>query len=81
LKDAKGRAVIRVRLNRLAQGNLGDCKPVGNGLHELRIDFGPGYRIYFAEDGPSLILLVGGDKNSQARDIREAKEYWRDYNA
>lgn len=80
LRDARGRGVIRVRVDRLAGGNFGDCDSVGEGVHELRIDFGPGYRVYFAEDGPKIvILLLGGDKASQTRDIRTAKKFWREY--
>jgi putative addiction module killer protein len=56
LRDAKGRARIRVRLDRIEQGNLGDCKSVGEGVRELRVDIGPGYRVYFAEDGPVIVL-------------------------
>jgi putative addiction module killer protein len=81
LRDAKGRAVIRTRLNRIQDGNFSNCEPVGEGVHELKIDFGPGYRVYFGEDANLVILLLGGDKSSQDRDVRAAKEYWRDYNA
>lgn len=80
LRDAKGRAVIQVRLDRLEQGNPGDCKPVGEGVLELRVDFGPGYRVYFAEDGSAIVLLlVGGDKGTQSKNIKNAKRYWKDY--
>jgi putative addiction module killer protein len=80
LRDAKGRAQIQVRLDRLEQGNLGDCKPVGDGVRELRIDFGPGYRVYFAEDGPRIVLLlVGGDESTQTKNVRAAKRFWQDY--
>jgi putative addiction module killer protein len=80
LRNARDRARIRVRLDRAEQGNLGDSKAVGAGVRELRIDFGPGYRIYFAEDGPViLLLLIGGDKSTQTKDIRKAKEYWQEY--
>jgi putative addiction module killer protein len=65
----------------VSQGNLGDCEPVGEGVSELRIDIGPGYRVYFGEDGDDVILLGGGDKSTQAADIKSAKERWRDYNA
>jgi putative addiction module killer protein len=66
--------VIASRLDRLAFGNAGDVKPVGEGISELRIDYGPGYRIYFQRRGSSiLILLCGGDKSTQAKDIRTAK--------
>lgn len=80
LRDAKGRAKIRVRLDRVESGNLGDCKPVGEGVYELRVDFGPGYRIYFAEDGPTIVLLlIGGDKSTQTKDIKTAQEYWQNH--
>ncbi len=80
LKDLSGRAKIRVRLDRVRLGNLGDNRSVGEGVLELRIDYGPGYRIYFALDGNRLILLLlGGDKSSQERDITKAKEYWRNH--
>ena len=80
LKDGKARAIIRRRLNRVRLGNLGDCRSVGENVSELRVDFGPGYRVYFAEDGPTIVvLLCGGDKSSQDADIRRAKEYWADY--
>ncbi|MBV9827675.1 MAG: type II toxin-antitoxin system RelE/ParE family toxin [Alphaproteobacteria bacterium] len=75
LKDtqAQGRVLIRVR--RLALGNPGDVKPVGGGISELRIDYGPGYRVYFTQRGTTLILLLcGGDKKSQARDIQKAAQ-------
>lgn len=80
LKDRKARAKIFTRLDRLALGNPGDCKSIGAGLSELRIDFGPGYRVYFGQDGEILIILLcGGDKDSQDKDIIVAKEYWADY--
>jgi putative addiction module killer protein len=71
-------------LLRLAQieltGSVGKHKPVGDGVSELKFDFGPGYRVYFGKDGETLILLLcGGDKDSQARDIDRAKDYWRNY--
>ena len=80
LRDQQARARIRVRLNRVRLGNLGDCKPVGEAVMELRMDFGPGYRVYFGQDGEVLvILLCGGDKRTQARDIATAQQYWRSY--
>ena len=80
LKDVRTQAIIRKRLDRVSLGNLGDCKSVGDKLLELRIDYGPGFRVYLGEDGPVLvILLCGGDKSTQAADIRRAKEYWADY--
>lgn len=72
--------IIDARLTRLRHGNLGVFKPVGKGVKELKIDFGPGFRVYFAEDGDTIVvLLCGGDKGSQERDIRKAQEYWADY--
>jgi putative addiction module killer protein len=80
LRDAKGRAVIRIRVDRLEAGNFGNCEPVGSGVSELKIDFGPGYRVYFAEDGPEVVLLlIGGDKDSQPKDVKTAKAYWKTY--
>jgi putative addiction module killer protein len=80
LKDVQGRAVIRKRLNRVRLGNLGDAKSVGGGVMELRVDFGPGYRVYFGEDGPRIVvLLCGGDKSSQSKDIENAKSFWAEY--
>ena len=69
------------RLDRVSGGNFGDCEPVGEGVSELRIDIGPGYRIYFGIDGDFIILLLGGMKKTQDKDIKKAKEFWRDYNA
>lgn len=80
LRDARTRSIIDARLARLELGNVGDSAAVGSGVSELRIDFGPGYRVYYGEDGPSLILLlIAGDKKSQSKDIRIAKAYWQDY--
>lgn len=80
LKDIHGRAIIRKRLNRVRLGNFGDAKPVGGGVMELRIDFGPGYRVYFGEDGIRIVvLLCGGEKSSQGKDIERAKEFWTEY--
>lgn len=71
---------VRARLDRVEQGNYGDHKSVGEGVLELRLFFGPGYRIYLAEDGDTLVvLLCGGDKDSQTRDIAKAKAYWQAY--
>ena len=81
LSDLKGCAIIRTRLNRVEQGNLGNCHSVGEGVMELVIDFGPGYRVYFGQDGDDVILLGGGDKSTQNSNIARAKERWRDYNA
>lgn len=80
LKDIKARAKVRVRLDRLRLGNMGDCQPVGAGVSELRIDFGPGYRLYFGQEGTrSVVLLWGGDKSTQKADIEKAQTYWADY--
>ena len=74
------RAKIRVRLNRIRLGNFGDCKSVGGGVSELRIPHGPGYRVYFGrKDNMVVILLYGGDKKTQSRDIELAQTYWDDY--
>jgi putative addiction module killer protein len=73
LKDRQARVRILERVRRITLGNLGDVKPVGQGVSELRIDYGPGYRVYFSQRGKVLvILLAGGDKRTQARDIRKA---------
>ena len=80
IKDKKSRAIVDARLLRLMQGNLGDYKAVGDGVKELRIDWGPGLRVYFGEDGRTLvILLCGGDKKSQVKDIESAKAFWEEY--
>jgi putative addiction module killer protein len=80
LKDKRAVAIIRARLNRVRLGNFGDSKPVGGGVEELRIDFGPGYRVYFGRDGESVvILLCGGTKRTQSKDIATAQALWKDY--
>ena len=80
LRDRQARARIRVRLDRLAEGNPGDYKSVGEGVTELRIGYGPGYRVYFASRGDQFVLLLcGGDKTTQPADIANAKKYWADY--
>jgi putative addiction module killer protein len=80
LNDKTAKARILARLVRVRLGNLGDCKPVGEGVSELRTDYGPGYRIYFGQKGRTLVvLLCGGDKRTQDRDIRLAKQYWREF--
>jgi putative addiction module killer protein len=81
VRDGTARRAFRIRLNRVADGNYGDCKPVGDGVLELRFDIGPGYRIYFGEDGDQVILLGGGKKTTQDVDIRTAKRRWSEYNA
>jgi putative addiction module killer protein len=80
LRDPFTRRRILKRLRRLEQGNYGDFRPVGGGVYELRYFFGSGYRVYFAEDGDAIvILLCGGDKDSQPRDIQQAQTYWQEY--
>jgi putative addiction module killer protein len=80
LKDVKGRAKIKARIDRLSLGNLGDSRPVGCGVSELKIDFGPRYRVYFSEVGKTIILLLcGGDKSTQKQDIQKAQTYLEDY--
>ena len=80
LKDKRTQAKIQARLDRLRLGNFGYCEAVGEGVTELKIDYGPGFRVYFGQVGSQLvILLCGGDKDSQRRDIRLARKYWADY--
>ncbi len=80
LRDVHARARIRVRLDRVRLGNLGDYRLVGNGVYELRLSFGPGYRLYFGVlHRTTMMLLTGGDKRTQRRDIERAKTYWADY--
>src|SRR3990172_2511143 len=80
LADRQAQARIRARIDRLARGLLGDVEPCGEGVWELRIDWGPGYRVYYARSGERIILLLlGGDKRKQDADIKQAKEYWRDH--
>lgn len=80
LRDVKARAKVRVRLDRARLGNLGDRKSVGDGVWEMRIDHGPGYRVYFGlENNRLVLLLLGGDKATQQRDIEKAMDYWRDH--
>lgn len=81
LADAKAIARIIARIDRVRAGNLGDCKPVGEGVWELRVDYGPGYRVYYALAGRRVVLLLcGGDKRRQTSDIRRSIEMWTDYN-
>jgi putative addiction module killer protein len=80
LRDSKAISQIDKRLRRVKLGNLGDYRSVGEGVFELRIDYGPGYHIYFGQIGLTIVLLLcGGDKSTQQQDISKAKEFWRDY--
>ena len=80
LKDVVGKAKVLNRIDRLEDGNFGDHRHIAGGVWELRIHHGPGYRVYYGEDGPVIvILLCGGDKDSQRKDIHKALEYWADY--
>ena len=75
LKDRQAKARIAVRIDRLSLGNPGDAKPVGSGVNEMRINYGPGYRVYYIQRGPIVVvMLCGGDKRTQAADIRRAIE-------
>jgi putative addiction module killer protein len=79
LRDREARARITVRIRRLSLGNRGDVKPVGSGVSEMRIDYGPGYRVYFVRRGDTVVvLLCGGDKRNQDRDIARALELARE---
>ena len=79
LRDRTAKTRIDIRIRRLSLGNAGDVKPVGEGVSELRVDYGPGYRVYFVQKGNVyVVLLAGGDKSTQDRDIREAKALARD---
>ena len=80
LRDGRASVFIDRRIRRLMSGNFGDCKSLNHGLYELRIDYGPGYRIYYCREGTRLILLLcGGDKRTQAADIERARDYKKDY--
>ncbi len=80
LRDIKARVRIEKRLERVALGNLGNYRSVAEGVCELKIDYGSGYRVYFGQVGLTIVLLLcGGDKSTQEQDIIKAKEYWRDY--
>ncbi len=80
LRDVQARARIRARLACVRLGNMGDAHTVGEGVWELRIDYGPGYRVYYARSGTAtLLLLCGGDKSTQERDIRQAQASWSEY--
>ena len=79
LSDIRARARILVRIERLAAGNPGDVKPVGENISEMRIDYGPGYRVYFKKTGQAIVvILAGGDKRTQKRDIKQAQQLAND---
>ena len=77
--DRKAKAAIDARVARMRSGNFSDSKPIGGGASESRIDFGPGYRLYYGVDNNRVILLCGGDKGTQDVDIQRAKTLWEDY--
>lgn len=80
IKDTQTKQRIQARLDRIERGNLGDCRPVGEGVSEFRLDFGAGFRIYFAQTaGTLMVLLVGGDKSTQTQDIALARQLWKDH--
>ena len=80
LRDAKARARIMMQVDRMELDLFGDSKPIGDGLSELRIHYGPGYRVYYAKEGKHIyLLLCGGDKSTQSKDIKRAKNYWQDH--
>jgi putative addiction module killer protein len=80
LRDRTARTRILARIDRLTEGLRGDWKSLRGGIYELRIDYGPGYRVYYAQDGAKLILLLcAGTKRTQANDIEKAREYWKEY--
>lgn len=80
LRDNVAMQKIAARLDRVELGNLGDHKGIGDGIMELRVNYGPGYRVYYAFDNEVIVLLLlGGDKSTQCKDIERAREYWSDY--
>jgi putative addiction module killer protein len=80
LKDLRARVAIQRRVDRIAAGHFGDHKPCRGGVWEVRVDVGPGYRIYYARDGRTIVLLLcGGDKSTQAAEVDTAVKYWMDY--
>jgi putative addiction module killer protein len=80
LKDQQARQKIQARIGRIRLGNMGHTRSVGEGVQELKVDYGPGYRVYFGQEGNELvILLCGGDKGTQNADIKAAKQYWANY--
>ncbi len=76
---ADNAGVIMNRLEHVEDGSFGDCRAIGEGVHELRIDYGPGYRVYFGQHDDIVVLLCGGNKSTQRKDIQKAKRLWREY--
>lgn len=80
LCDARAKARIIMQVDKMELGLFGDTEPIGDGLSELRIHYGPGYRVYYKKEGQTVyLLLCGGDKSTQSKDIKKAKEYWKDH--
>jgi putative addiction module killer protein len=80
LRDAKAKAKVIMQVDRMELGLFGDSQPIGDGLSELRIHYGPGYRVYYGKEGQRVyLLLCGGDKSTQVKDIKQAKAYWQDH--
>ncbi len=80
LRDQRAKARIFVRIDRVRLGNFGDCRSAGGGVYELRVDYGPGYRVYFGILGTATVLLLcGGDKRTQSRDLENARRYWKEF--
>lgn len=80
LRDARARAKVILRVDRMELGLFGDVEPIGEGLSELRIHYGPGYRVYYGKEGQHIyLLLCGGDKSTQSKDIKRAKAYWQSH--
>lgn len=80
LRDTRAKAKIIMQVDKMELGLFGDVEPIGEGLSELRIHYGPGYRVYYGKDGQRVyLLLCGGDKSTQAKDIKQAKAYWQDH--
>lgn len=80
LRDKRAKARVFARIDRLSLGNFGDCRSVGGGVYELRVHYGPGYRLYFALLGTTVVLLLtGGTKKGQRRDVEKAQEYWKEF--
>jgi len=80
LRDVRAKAKIIMQVDKMELNLFGDVKPIGEGLSELRIHYGPGYRVYYVKEGQQVFLLLcGGDKSAQSKDIKRAKEYWKDH--